>query len=52
MNKFTKEELMLLSYCVWHVSNQKPLNDSLKILLNKIKPMIDNYCEYEPKAEK
>lgn len=41
MNNFTKEELEHILYCVCI----EPLDDL--ILVNKIKSMIDNYCEHD-----
>lgn len=52
MNDFTKEELESLYYCYWHM---RPKIEDAEIyqinLLNKLKSMIDNYCEHECNRE-
>lgn len=42
MNQFTKEELQYLASC--------PSVGCREVLINKIKSMIDNYCEHEWKT--
>jgi hypothetical protein len=49
MNDFTKEELEGLLLCMVHSSWIYKANKS--ILQEKIKSMIENYCEHEPHGD-
>lgn len=45
MNDFTKEELLIMLLDI-ELHNEKPTS-KMQILINKLKSMIDNYCEHE-----
>lgn len=46
-NNFTKEELENINEDIWTWGDLREKPEYIEIIQNKIKSMIDNYCEHE-----